>query len=191
MRLDQIGWPASDPASGRVRLRPFDPSYEAGDLAMVCDLATDPYPPLIGTLPARADEAQARAYLERQRGRYAEGLGFVFAIAERSAAERSLGFAALWLRELAAGRGTIGYAVAPGARGRGVASDAVAALLGFAWTIPGLHRVEAYVEPWNAGSWRACERGGMTREGLLRSHQEIGGARRDMLLYAVVRPGQP
>ena len=26
------------------------------------------------------------------------------------------------------------------------------------------------------------------REGLLRSHQEIGGTRRDMLLYAITRP---
>jgi RimJ/RimL family protein N-acetyltransferase len=35
---------------------------------------------------------------------------------------------------------------------------------------------------------RTAERAGYEREGLLRSHQEIGGRRRDMLLYAVVRP---
>ncbi len=33
-----------------------------------------------------------------------------------------------------------------------------------------------------------CETSGYQREGLLRSHQEIGGIRRDMLLYARTRP---
>jgi hypothetical protein len=45
-----------------------------------------------------------------------------------------------------------------------------------------------YIEPWNAGSIGTAERAGYEREGLLRSHQEIGGRRRDMLLYASVRP---
>ena len=54
--------------------------------------------------------------------------------------------------------------------------------------IPALHRIELYIEPWNTGSIGTAERAGYEREGLLRSHQEIGGRRRDMLLYAVVRP---
>jgi RimJ/RimL family protein N-acetyltransferase len=32
---------------------------------------------------------------------------------------------------------------------------------------------------------------GYQREGLLRSHQEIGGTRCDMLLYAATRPARP
>jgi [ribosomal protein S5]-alanine N-acetyltransferase len=56
-----------------------------------------------------------------------------------------------------------------------------------AWTIPALHRVELYIEPWNAGSVKTAERARFEREGLLRSHQEIGGRRRDMLLYAAIR----
>jgi RimJ/RimL family protein N-acetyltransferase len=50
-----------------------------------------------------------------------------------------------------------------------------------------LHRIELYIEPWNTGSIGTAERAGYQREGLLRSHQEIGGRRRDMLLYASVR----
>jgi [ribosomal protein S5]-alanine N-acetyltransferase len=60
------------------------------------------------------------------------------------------------------------------------------ALTRFAWTIPALYRVELYIEPWN--SIRVAEAAGYQREGLLRSHQEIGGTRRDMLLYAITRP---
>jgi RimJ/RimL family protein N-acetyltransferase len=65
---------------------------------------------------------------------------------------------------------------------------ALIALTSFGWTIPALHRIELYIEPWNTGSIGTAERAGYEREGLLRSHQEIGGRRRDMLLYARVRP---
>jgi RimJ/RimL family protein N-acetyltransferase len=58
----------------------------------------------------------------------------------------------------------------------------------FAWTIPALHRLQLHIEPWNTASIRTAERVGYQREGLLCSHQEIGGRRRDMLLYAAVRP---
>lgn len=57
----------------------------------------------------------------------------------------------------------------------------------FAWSVPGLRRIELYIELWNTGSIKTAERASYEREGLLRSHQEIGGRRRDMLLYAIVR----
>jgi hypothetical protein len=46
------------------------------------------------------------------------------------------------------------------------------------------------LRPFTAGSIGTAERAGYEREGLLRSHQEIGGRRRDMLLYATVRPAR-
>ena len=58
----------------------------------------------------------------------------------------------------------------------------------FAWSLPELHRIELYIEPWNAASWRTAGSAGYQREGLMHSHQEIGGRRVDMLLYAAIRP---
>ncbi|MFJ7750876.1 GNAT family N-acetyltransferase [Arthrobacter sp. NPDC097144] len=75
----------------------------------------------------------------------------------------------------------------PDARGRGVAADALLALMDFAWTLPALYRVELYIEPWNTASVRTAEKAGFVREGILRSHQEIDGVRRDMLLCSAVR----
>jgi hypothetical protein len=69
--------------------------------------------------------------------------------------------------------------------GRGIIPPV--ALTSFAWSIPALHRIELYIEPWNVGSTKTAERAGCEREGLLRSHQEIGGRRRDMLLYTTIR----
>jgi [ribosomal protein S5]-alanine N-acetyltransferase len=154
---------------------------------MVLELATDPYVTSIGTLPAHADEGQAREWIERNRGRWTEGRGFSFAI-EESATGRAVGQLGLWLAELEQGRAELGYVVMPGARGRGYAAAALGAATGFAWTIPALHRLQLHIEPWNAASIRTAERAGYDCEGLLRSYQEIGGVRRDMLLYAAIRP---
>lgn len=175
-------WPASPLTYGPVVLREF--SYL--DLPMVLELSGDPYVPLIGSLPANATEQEARAWIDRQLGRLAEGVGYSFAIAEADS-DRAVGGIGLWLQALAAGRATAGYSVVPSARGRGIAAAALTALTSFAWTIPAVHRIELYIEPWNTGSIRTAERAGYQREGLLRSHQEIGGHRRDMLLYATVR----
>lgn len=154
---------------------------------MVMDLATDAYVPLIGTLPTFANREQARAWIQRQLGRWNEGAGFSFAVAE-AATGGALGAAGLWLADLASGRGRAGYAIAPAHRGRGFAADALTALTLFAWTLPALHRVELHIEPGNVGSLRTAQRAGYVREGLMRSHQEIGGERRDMVLHAAVRP---
>lgn len=156
---------------------------------MVTALATDPYLPTIGSLPAGATTEEATDWIRRQRGRLAEGAGFSFCIADLETG-RALGSIGLWTADrLTQGRATAGYAVAPSARRRHVARDALRALTDFGWSISVLHRIELYIEPWNTGSSRTAEGAGYAREGLLRAHQEIGGRRRDMLLYAVTRPG--
>ncbi|WP_232668573.1 GNAT family N-acetyltransferase [Pseudonocardia sp. TRM90224] len=160
--------------------------FEPGDVDMALDLATDPYVPLIGTLPAHADRDQASAWVEQQRRRLTEGVGFAFAIADHSTG-KALGLIGLWLSGWPHGRASVGYSVAPLARRTGVATDALRALVDFAWTIPELFRLEAYIEPFNTPSQRVVRRAGFEVEGLLRSHQEIGGARRDLLLYSLIR----
>jgi [ribosomal protein S5]-alanine N-acetyltransferase len=145
-------WPAPPPASGAVILRHFS----ASDMPTVLELSTDPYVPQIGTLPANASEQEARAWINRQRHRLAEGIGYSFAIADAST-DRCLGGIGLWLAGLTHGRASAGYFVAPSARRQGVATAALKALTAFAWTIPVLHRIELYIEPWNNGSVRAAE----------------------------------
>jgi len=177
----ELRWPQTSPRSGPVSLRAF----RSSDVPMVEELATDPYVPLIGSLTAHADAAAAAAWIERQHARLAENTGFSFCIADEQ--DQPLGFAGLWTRGLPGGRATAGYAVRPSARGHGVATHALKALTAFGWTLPSLHRIELYVEPENLASRRTAERAGYLHEGVLRQHQEIGGRRRDMCLYAVLR----
>ena len=101
-------WPAAPVAHGPVVLRQFT----ADDVPMAQELATDPYVPLVGSLPANASREQARDWVDRQRGRWAEGYGFSFAIAE-AGTDRAVGGIGLWLTALAYGRATVGYSVIP------------------------------------------------------------------------------
>ena len=110
-------------AHGPVVLRQFTDR----DAAMAQELSADPSVPLVGSLPANASLERARDWVDRQRGRLAEGYGFSFAIAE-AGTDRGVGGIGLWLAALAHGRATAGYSVIPSARGRGFASAALIAL---------------------------------------------------------------
>lgn len=80
-------------------------------------------------------------------------------------------------------------AVTPSARGQSVGGEALRALVPFAWSLAELHRLELHIEPWNTASIAMAERAGFPYEGLLRSYLEIGGRRRDLASYALIRPG--
>lgn len=175
-----LAWPEEEPGDGPAVLRAFRPD----DVAMARDMATDPSVPPIGTLPAYADEVQALAWIDRQHERFTDGRGFSFAIADATSGEAA-GVIGLTLREH--GRASVGYTVAPRARGGRLATHALRALVEFAWTLPDLFRLEAYVEPANTASIATAEAAGFEREGLLRSCLPLGGRRRDMALYARVR----
>jgi ribosomal-protein-alanine N-acetyltransferase len=175
-------WPATPPAHHSIILREFTDD----DVHLAVELGEDPYIPLIGSLPAHPTRDEALEWIERQRNRYLEGTGLSFAIAD-SQSNVAVGGIGLGLKDLAAGRASAGYAVSPKHRGLGIATSALKALTWYSWTIPDLHRIEVYIEPWNEKSIHVAESSGYLREGLLRSHQEIEGTRRDMLLYATTR----
>jgi RimJ/RimL family protein N-acetyltransferase len=182
VRPTQLVMPPDAPSSGDVHLRAF----EERDVAMLMDLSTDPYLPKIGSLPANVTREDALAYIERQISRLDTGAGYSFCVADKDT-DDALGTAGLHLAPIAAGRATAGYSVAPRNRGRRVAGQALTALTRFAWSIPESCRIELYIEPWNRASLRTAELAGYEREGLLRSHQEMGGKRVDMVLYAAIR----
>ncbi|GAA2751843.1 GNAT family protein [Amnibacterium kyonggiense] len=161
-----------------VRLRAFSHS----DIPTVLDAATDALIPVLTTVPSTQDSDLAAAFIDRQHGRAISGTGYSFAVAdERDVAVGQIG---LWLRDIDHGRVNVGYWIAPSARRRGYAADALRTLTAWGEHLPQVRRLELYVEPWNEGSWRAAERAGVEREGLLRSWEEVGADRRDMFMYS-------
>jgi len=80
----------------------------------------------------------------------------------------------------------IGYWLVERARGRRLASPAVALLARWALTDAGLARVEALVEPENIASQRVVESVGFRREGHMRSYLVFNARRADALIYSLL-----
>lgn len=81
---------------------------------------------------------------------------------------------------------TLGYWLGAPFVGRGLMSDALGALLPFAFDVLRLHRVEAAVMPQNAPSLEVLKRLGFTQEGLARRYLKIHGTWQDHLTFALL-----
>jgi RimJ/RimL family protein N-acetyltransferase len=80
----------------------------------------------------------------------------------------------------------VSYAVAPAARGFGVAAEAVDALAIALLYEPGFERVELRVAPGNVASRRVAEKAGFTYEGLLRNAGYVHSGRVDVEVWSLV-----
>jgi [ribosomal protein S5]-alanine N-acetyltransferase len=166
-----------------IRLRPF----RDDDVPMVVDLSTDPYVPLVSTLPACVGQHGARKWLARQRRRRSEGAGYSFAIAAAST-DRAVGQLGLWLARWEEGAGTVGYFVAPRDRGRGIAVRALRVVEDLAWSLPRLDRLELFVEPQNTASIRTAERARYRHDAVVRHPRRSGGPAVEMQRWIRPRP---
>ena len=77
----------------------------------------------------------------------------------------------------------IGYFVAQGSNGRGVGTTAVKLVVREAFTVLGLHRLEAGTLVDNVASQRVLEKAGFERIGLARRYLHIAGGWRDHVLF--------
>jgi RimJ/RimL family protein N-acetyltransferase len=87
-------------------------------------------------------------------------------------------------------RASIGYWLGAAGRGRGLMTAAVRLVTRWALEERGAARVEIHVATGNAASQRVAGRAGFTREGVLRSYQELKGERQDHVVFSRL-PGEP
>jgi RimJ/RimL family protein N-acetyltransferase len=165
-------------------------AFRDSDALLIQEAAADPLIPLVTSVPVTGDRAGALAFIQRQHQRLYAGQGYSFAITD-AASGTPVGQAGLWLRDADHGRAAIGYWVAAPHRRRGYTTAALGAISRWGLALDGIARLELYVEPWNEGSWRAAERAGYRREGLLRSWQRVGQERRDMYMYSLLPQDLP
>lgn len=167
--------------AGAFAVRPFG----EGDLAVVAEAATDPHIPAITTVPVPFTDVAGREFIARQRDRLRTDLGWSLAIADADS-DRAIGQIGLWLRNFDKGRASLGYWVVPSARGSGAARQALQLLAGWALDVLHVPRLELYVEPWNLASIRTAEGAGFRREGVMRSWEQVGQQRRDMIMFSLL-----
>ncbi len=84
-------------------------------------------------------------------------------------------------------RAELGYGLAPAAWGRGYMTEALSALLEFAFGPLGLNRIEADIDPGNEASARALARLGFVQEGYFRERWIVGGQVSHSAMYGLLR----
>lgn len=78
----------------------------------------------------------------------------------------------------------LGYWVDQDHEGKGLAFEAVRAVMKFTFELARLHRLQAAIQPWNARSISLAERLGFRHEGLARRYLDVGGGWQDHAIYA-------
>lgn len=145
-------------------------------------LADDPDVVRFTYVSASFDRAKATAWVQRYVDGWEDGTCAGFSV--QGLDGEFWGMASIIHLELEERQGEIGYIIAPAARGRGVATEAVKTLTEWGYRSLGLERLELKIDPTNQGSIRVAERAGYTYEGTLRSLYFKDGQRGDTAIYS-------
>ena len=138
--------------------------------------------------PPSSEEDTRRYFTELEEAR-AAGEELNLALVRPGDAGVVLGGGSLYDVRPGQGCASVGYWLAPEARGRGAATHAVRLLARWAFTELGLARLELTCSRDNEASQRVAQRCGFAREGVLRSHVPCEGGRRDTVVYGLL-PGE-
>lgn len=143
--------------------------------------------------PARAPGWNtAGAWRDQVRYRRAEfeaGQGVRFFLFSREEGDRLVGNISLSrIQRSPAHSCNLGYGLAARAQGRGYATEAVAAVVRFAFDTLRLHRIEAEHMPRNRRSGAVLRRAGFAVEGYARDYLLINGRWEDHVLTALTNP---
>jgi RimJ/RimL family protein N-acetyltransferase len=88
---------------------------------------------------------------------------------------------------LAAGEVEIGYNILPNQRRKGYASEAIGLMVDYLFLSKNIERIQAKADPDNVASWKALEKAGFKREGILRRTFYCRGKWRDDCMYSIIR----
>jgi RimJ/RimL family protein N-acetyltransferase len=132
-----------------------------GDLSAVVEACQDAdIPRFIPHVPAPYGVAEGRSFLEAVERAWRESDERTFAICAED--DVLIGAVTVRLRE----DGTVGYWLAASARGRGLMTEAVAAVIRWAREEHGIRRLRLWTHPDNLPSQAVAERAGFVRIGL-------------------------
>ncbi|GGA85422.1 GNAT family N-acetyltransferase [Ornithinibacillus halotolerans] len=84
-------------------------------------------------------------------------------------------------------RTEIGFELSKEYWGKGIAREAVEAILTYGFNELNLNRIEALIEPPNQSSQKLVERLGFIREGLLRDYEFTSGKFDDLYMYSLLK----
>lgn len=128
----------------------------------------------------------ATGYIRDSIVSWRETRAFDYTIRLRSHPSQHLGNISIWQVSRLSRTGEIGYWVRSDHAGRGIATEATAALLDKGFMHLGLHKVTLRIAQGNRSSERVAEKLGFIREGVLREELRINGVWVDHSLYSIL-----
>lgn len=165
----------------RVLLREFEPGDLDATLGIVGD---DEVTHFLSFASRTRDEQSAILSADIERARCDPRPDYSLAVVE-SESGALIGFVRMGLMRHSGGE--IGYATRRDRWRRGLTAEAVSVMLDFSFETLELHRVQAACGPRNTGSQALLAKLGFQREGVMRDHVFTNGARRDSILYSLLR----
>jgi RimJ/RimL family protein N-acetyltransferase len=148
-----------------VRLEPFDESH----LPVMPALLDDPAVQRFTRIPVPVPDGFAHTWLGLYSQARKAGTREAFAIIAADESAEFLGLALAPRIDREERTAELGYVIAPAARGRGVATEALRLLTEWAFADLGIQRAELLISVENEASKRVAARCGYVREGVLRS----------------------
>lgn len=136
-------------------------------------------------LPNVGEEAFARMVAKRPRRLHAAATGRFEWLIYLGGVRSALGWVSLRIADKQPRGGEIGYSVLPDFRDRGIATEAVRALITEGFESGGLARVSAYCVPANAASRRVLKTLGFRDAGLVHHGASVGGRPVDVLHHTL------
>lgn len=100
--------------------------------------------------------------------------------------DKQIGDIALWKITKEHHRAEIGYCLHPQHQGKGLMSEALAAVINYAFQQMHLHSIEANTNPENKASQKLLERAGFVQEAYLRENYYYNGRFLDSAIYSLI-----
>lgn len=165
----------------RVRLR----WLTERDVDALFAIFSDPVMMRFWATPPMKEHAEAGKYLQSIHEGFAARTLFQWGV-ERKEDARVIGSCTLFKLDAANARCEIGYGLGSAYWKMGYMSEALPAVVGFAFDRLKMRRIEADVDPRNENSLRTLGRLGFQREGLLRERWNVGGEIQDTVILGLL-----
>lgn len=165
----------------RLRVRPVAEHDVPDLLAVNGDAEVTRFLPY----PVWASLADGQAWHQRMAAMQAAGSAWQLVIVDK-ASNAAIGTCLLFRFEPASGRAELGYVLGRAHWGCGCMAEALGAVIGCAFGVAGLRRLEAEVNPANTASTRLLHRLGFTQEGVLRQRWVTRGEPYDVAVFGLL-----
>ena len=176
-------WPTLE--TERLILRPF----RVEDAADLFEYASDPEVTRFLVIETHRSLDDTHAFLEMVLSRPTDSNIMAFGVVLKESG-KLIGHCTIFsvdARGERSGRAEVGYAINPAYRGRGLAPEALRAVIELGFGTLGVNRIAALAMLDNPASASVMEKVGMQYEGILREYMLIKGRYYDLKVYSILR----